>query len=201
MSSNKSSARFLTLLANLLLALSHLLPGRVREGGESSARLLRNAAHLLVQPQYVRSMMKLGLYLKLLWDVFLLLCPLAFAFVFVAFETSPLGPHTIEFSLSPLLLLVVVLSVVVFSFVFGTLINLLLISEDIYASKQDELQHTLSYKASTFTLQAVMLLLALLFVGYLFFVARMVYILKLLRLRWREMASVELTEEDSVYTL
>ncbi len=217
MSSNKNSARLLTLGANVLLVLARPLPMGAREGSESSARLLRNAAHLIVQPQYVRSMMKPKLYFKVFCDIFMLLCPIAFAVVFANLETTASRPNMIVFTLSPILLLSVALCIVAFSFVFGTIINLLLMSEDLYSSKQDELQRVSSYKASTFTLHFVILVLALLFVSYLFFhdwrsfvavhlsllffVARITYILKLLQLRWEEMAMVELTEEDRAYSL
>jgi hypothetical protein len=200
-------ARLFVLVAHGLLALAPPLPGKARQGVESFARLLRTAAVLMVQPKYIRLWMQPGMYLKVFRDTVILTWPLIFS-VFAAWATVSLkaGPRHLTLS-AAVAIVATLLGVIVFALVFGTLLELLVISGDIYVGKQDELQRAFSHQAAAFTLNIVMFLLVVLALGYLFvqgwrelaavhlsllfFLARMAYLLKLFQLRWKEMAEVE----------
>lgn len=198
-------------VATILLILARHLPGKAREGLESVARLLKNIAQLIMQPSSQHLMKRPSLYLTVFRDLAILICPLVFASVFAALERASLAPGPVSITLSDSLIVTIVLGAGVFSLLFALLLNLLVLSGDFSVQKQDELQHALSNQAAAFTLQAMMFVLALLFFGYLFvqdwrdlaavhlsllfFFARITYLLKLLQLRWKEMAEVELAAQ------
>ena len=200
----------LTGVATILLILARHLPGTAREGLESFARLLKNIAQIIMQP---RSMLlkQPSLYLKVFRDLAMLICPLVFASVFAALERASLAPGPVSITISDSLIVAIILGTGVFSLLFTILLNLLVLSGDFSVQTQDELQLAISNQAAAFTLQAVMFVLALLFLGYLFvqgwrdmaavhlsllfFFARITYLLKLLQLRWKEMAEVELAAQ------
>lgn len=198
--------------AHILLLLARLLPGKAREGLDSTARLLKTSALLMMQPRSILLMMQPRLYLKVFRELALLLCPLVLASVFAALERASLTSSSANITISGRLIVTIILGAGIFSLLFTVLLNLLVLSGDFSGRKQDELQRALSNQAAAFTLQVMLLALVLLFLGYLFvqgwrdlaavhlsllfFIARMTYLLKLFQLRWKEVAEIELAADS-----
>ena len=210
--SNKETAMFLIVLANILGLLTRILPAELGQSLVSLALQFKNASILVVQPQNVRLSMKPTLYYKVIGDCLLLLVPVALALVFRALERS----HAIVLTLPSLLLCGLLFFLVVFVYIFSVVVNLLLLSGDIYSKQKDELQRVVSQQAGGFVLPLTVVCLVGLFLCYLFFpgsrdlaalhlalllvVVRIAYLFKLLSLRWQALGMVELTANDEADT-
>ena len=198
--SNKRFAWLAMRLADIVLLLARPLPARLQNTCESLARLLKNMAQLITQPEYARTQIQPRVVLRALLDGAGIGALLGFA-----------GAYYLPDNIS-LVYLVLFIAGLVLVMMMMFLISFLSISGDIYREKQDEYQKIVSNQASAYTLKAEVFLLLLLLISYLtfrewrslipahlcllLFLGRAIYLFKLTQLRWRDMAEIEL--EDSV---
>ena len=112
-----------------------------------------------------------------------------------------------SFTVTNLLLWLIALGLLVLC---SLLASIAFVSGDIYLEMRDEFQISVFKEAGVYTLRIISGLLLLLFISYLFlpawrngvlfhlgillFVTRMLYIIKLVQLRWQDMASLDLVE-------
>ena len=184
-------------MARLLLLLAGPLPASPKARCESWARLLKNMALLAerptslgptIKPRVMRAILD-GLLLGALFGV-------VAAYYFY-------DERLIVLILLPLLVLLM------------ALITVLSVSGDLYVRQPDEFQESVSNQASGYTLKVVVGLLVFLLFIYLFFhawrsdviahlcivlfLARIVYLLQLAQLRWREIAATDLSESVETF--
>ena len=191
----QACARGLVLLAGLVLFLARPLPHPLKERFQSGTRLLKNVSILIVEPSYIRRSMQSGVILRSMLDGLLLGALFGFAGAYYVSDE-----RLLFILLIPFLLLLI------------ALVNFLTISGDLYLTRQDEFQRAVFNEASAYTLKVTVGLLVLLLLSYLFFrawrsdvavhlsivlfLARMIYMIKLVQLRWSEMVNTDL--ENSV---
>ncbi len=191
-------AQCAVLLARLLLFIARPLPRSLKERCQSLAQLFKNMSVLIVQPSYVHLCMKPGGLIRAMLDGLLLGALLGIAGAYYIPDER-----------------VIFLVLIPFVLVLMFLVSFLSISGDLYLAQQDEFQKVMYDEASAYTLKAIAGLLVLLLLSYLFFrawrsdviahisivlfLARIIYMVKLVQLRWREMANMDL--EDGVEKL
>ena len=194
-------ARFLRQWARGLLALSRPLPQGMRVRAEMGARLLRNLAVLSVQPKAVRRMTERPFILKSMLDGAGLGALAGFA-----------GAYLLD---GPLFLTIPgIVAIVLILGIFVSLTSFLSLSGDLYLETRDELQQLVVFQASAYTLRLTTILLVLIIIACTFIrplrdstsallclvlvAARLVYLVQLARLRWRELADIDLMEDEYI---
>ncbi len=199
MAMNLAFARLTLLLVKLLRGLAKPLPQQIQHRFEGVARLLVNLAGLSIQPEYVRKMVRLRYtryVIRSSLDGAILGGIVGAWLSFYLFDSLTLLNVLVGVALFALLLIIMLL------------VSFLSVSGDLYVERQDEFQRIVSNEASAFTLRVVTLLLVLFFLLYLFFrdlrgavlfhisiiffVSRLVYLIKLTQLRWQDMAEMEM---------
>ena len=208
LSINIGFARLTMLLATLVRGVARLFPPQIQYRCEGVARLLVNLATLSIQPEYIRKMVRLK------HTRFLIISSLD-GVILGGIAGAWLGYYLLD--------RLTLLAVLAYSALFGLLlitillVSFLSVSGDLYVERQDEFQIAVSNEASAFTLRIVTLLLVLFFLLYLFFrewrsavlfhmsviffVSRLVYLIKLTQLRWQDMVDLEMEGIQDLHAL
>jgi hypothetical protein len=201
---NHIYARLLTGLAVYTSGLANIWRGSGKNRLTELARFQRNLARYIDQPAAARLLADPQLLKQSLLEAtgFTVLLALLITWTLLSIYGFLVIP------IIPIILLVVALSLL-----FTQLLNLLALSGDIYQKSRDEGQRQSAFQASSTTLRLtgfclIALSLVLAFIpawrawsaidlGVLVLFARLVYLARLLQLRWSALALVELEEEHS----
>ena len=188
-------AHFALFLRVFFLFLARFLHGKIQRAIESFAQILYNFAVIIVRPKYAFMWMNWWVTLKAVIDTLIISLPCIWA------------SYRLNQS-------VTVTNLLLWLLTFGLLMlcsllaSIAFVSGDVYLEKRDEFQDSVFKEAAVYTLRIISGLLILLFISYLFlppwrngvffhlgillFITRMLYIIKLVQLRWHDMASLDL---------
>ncbi len=210
--SNHLFASFAGLLATVSLLIARFLPRNTRHHAYAFAQLLKNFALIIRRPRYAYMWMSWSITGKALVDTIILSIPLLWYSYLMGYVTdhSPLAHpgivHLLAWS-----------GIFIFTLICCLFASIAFVSGDAYALEQDEFQVSAANETAMFTLRITSILLVLLFFGYLFmaswrevaflhvsmllFIARLLYIIKLIQLRWQDLTAPDVEENTRLSLL